>query len=256
VKSTNPPPPVSNIAARPIRRRLATRAAIGAAGGLLLASVGAGQAAAVPAPPGGGCAAVHVITARASTESPGEGITGALVTQIVNSSAQTVSRASVSYPATLTNYSSSSAQGVAALKTQLTDQVQACPNQKIVLAGYSQGGHVVLDTLGGGGGGSLGATTPPISSSISSHVAAVVTFGDPRHVVGQPYDLGTSTRNGMFPRTSGQLDTLLGFAGRIQAYCDNNDQFCDSGRSLNVHLTYLDRYQNAAADFVLGRIGG
>lgn len=220
-----------------------------------IATTFAAPAVAVPAP-GSGCAAVHVITARASTEAPGEGITGALVTQIVNSSQQTVSRASVNYPATLNNYASSSAQGVAALKQQLTTQVQNCPSQKIVLAGYSQGAHVVLDVLGGGGGGSLGATTPPIATAIASHVTAVATFGDPRHVVNQPFDLGTSTRNGLFPRTAAQLQVLSGFASIIQAYCDRNDTFCDSGFSTQVHLTYLDRYQNAAAQFVLGKIGG
>jgi hypothetical protein len=202
------------------------------------------------------CAAVHIITARASGESAGEGITGALVTQIINTSNQSITRASVTYPATLNNYASSSAQGVSALKTQLTSQVQSCPNQKIVLAGYSQGAHVILDVLGGGGGGSLGATTAPISSAISSHVVAAVSFGDPRHVVNQPFDLGTSRRNGLFPRTNAQLQALSGFAPKIQAYCDSNDEFCDSGVSLNVHLTYLNRDQNAAASFVLGKIGG
>lgn len=237
------------------RRRLATLLAIGAVGGLGLTAVATAEASAVPAPTGG-CAQVAIITARASGEAPGEGITGSLVTQIVDSSRQTVSRASVSYPATLTNYASSSAQGVAALKTQLTDEVNSCPTTKVVLLGYSQGAHVVLDTLGGGGGGALGPTTPPVDSSVSSHVVAVATFGDPRHVVGQAFDLGTSTRNGLFPRTATQLQTLAGFASRIQAYCDSGDEFCDSGLSLTVHLTYLDRYQNAAANFVLGKIGG
>jgi acetylxylan esterase len=202
------------------------------------------------------CAAVHIITARASTEAPGEGITGALIDQIIATSNQSITRASVSYPATLNNYASSSAQGVTALKAQLTSQVQSCPDQKIVLAGYSQGAHVILDVLGGGGGGSLGATTPPIAASISSHVVAAVSFGDPRHVVNQAFDLGTSRRNGLFPRTTGQLQTLAGFAPKIEAFCDANDTFCDSGFSTNVHLTYLDRDQNAATQFVIGKIGG
>jgi len=202
------------------------------------------------------CADVHIITARASTEAPGEGITGALVSQIISTSNQSITRASVSYPATLNNYASSSAQGVTALKAQLTSQVQSCPNQKIVLAGYSQGAHVILDVLGGGGGGSLGATTAPISTAISSHVVAAVSFGDPRHVVNQAFDLGSSRRNGLFPRTNGQLQTLAGFAPKIEAFCDSNDTFCDSGFSTNVHLTYLNRYQNAATQFVIGKIGG
>ena len=202
------------------------------------------------------CADVAIITARASTENPGEGITGALVTQIINSSTQNISRAAVDYPATLNNYNSSSLQGINALKSQLTTEVTNCPNEKIVLAGYSQGAHVVLDVIGGGQGGSLGTATPPIASNISSHVTAVVTFGDPRHVTNQAFDLGTATRNGRFPRSSTQLQVLSGFASRINAWCDANDTFCASGFSTQVHLTYLNRYQNAAASFVLGKIGG
>jgi acetylxylan esterase len=202
------------------------------------------------------CADVAIITARASTEAAGEGITGNLVTQIINTSTQNISRASVSYPATLNNYNSSSLQGINALKSQLTTEVTNCPNEKIVLLGYSQGAHVVLDVLGGGQGGSLGTATPPIASNISSHVTAVATFGDPRHVTNQAFDVGTSTRNGRFPRSATQDQVLSGFASRIQAWCDANDTFCASGFSTQVHLTYLDRYQTTATNFVLGKIGG
>jgi acetylxylan esterase len=238
---------------RPSRRLSFGLLAVAAASGLAtVAIVASNQASAA----GADCADTHVITARGSTEAPGEGSTGALVTQIVTASDQTVSRAAVDYPATLTNYARSSAQGVSALTTQLTRQVRQCPDQKIVLAGFSQGAHVVLDVLGGGGGGVLGTTTPPISPSIASHVAAVATFGDPRHVVNQPFDLGTSTRNGLFPRSAAQLRTLAGFANRIQAFCDSGDTFCDRGLNVAVHSTYLNRHQNDAAAFVLDKIGG
>lgn len=238
---------------RPSRRKSFSLLAVAAAGGLATAAiVVANQASAA----GADCADAHVITARGSTEAPGEGSTGALVTQIVNASDQTVSRAAVDYPATLTNYASSSAQGVSALTTQLTRQVRQCPDQKIVLTGFSQGAHVVLDVLGGGGGGVLGTRTPPLASSIASHVTAVATFGDPRHVVDQPFELGTSTRNGLFPRSATQLRALTGFANRIQAFCDSGDTFCDRGLNIAVHSTYLDRRQNDAAAFVLDKVGG
>jgi triacylglycerol esterase/lipase EstA (alpha/beta hydrolase family) len=228
--------------------------AVVAVGGLTItAIVASNKANAVTA---ADCTDVQVITARASTERPGEGITASLVTRIVNASDQTVSRASVDYPATLSNYQSSSAQGIAALTTQLTEQVQQCPDQKIVLAGYSQGAHMVLDVLGGGGGGILGRATAPIDAEIASHVTAVATFGDPRHVVNQAFDVGTSTRNGRFPRSAAQLRTLAGFADRIQSFCDSGDTFCDNGVNTAVHLTYLNRYRNAAADFVLDKLGG
>jgi cutinase len=236
-------------------RRLGAGVLASAVGVLVLSAVAAAPASAV-ASSGSGCAQVSIITARASTEQPGEGITGNLASAIQSASTQTVSRASVSYPASLNNYASSSLQGIQALTSQLTSLVQTCPTTKVVLLGYSQGAHVVLDVLGGGQGGSLGTATAPISSTIGSHVTAVATFGDPRHVVNQSFDLGTSTTNGLFPRSSTQLNVLAGYASRIQAYCDANDEFCSSGNSLQVHLTYLNRYQTQAENFVLGKIGG
>jgi acetylxylan esterase len=241
----------------PRRRRalVALAAAATLAAGAVAAVVTAGPAGAVAAP-AGSCAAVSIVTARASTEAAGEGITGALVTQVVNSSRQTVSRASVNYPALLAPYAQSQAQGVNAAKTQVTALVQRCPNTKVVLLGYSQGANVVGDILAGGGGGTLGAAIAPLPANVTSHVAAIVTFGDPRHVRNQPSDLGTSVTNGLFPRSNAQLQRLGAFSSAYQAYCDLNDTFCASGIDTITHLTYLNRYQNQAASFILGRVGG
>ena len=236
-------------------RRRAVMFMLGAVFCLSLAALAAPAARAVPAP-GSGCAAVNIITARASTEAQGEGITGSLVTQIVNSSTQTVSHEAVVYPATLTNYASSESQGVTNAKQELTTAVQNCPGQKEVLLGYSQGAEVSMDVIAGNS--EVGGTVQPVSTSISSHVVAIANFGDPGHVVGQPWDLGTATRNGLFPRSSSQLQMLSAFGGssKIAAWCDSNDPYCAGGFNLNVHLTYLNRYQNAAASFVLSKIGG
>lgn len=222
---------------------------------LALTALAAPQARAVAAPPSG-CAAVNIITARASNEPQGEGITGNLVTQIVNSSTQTVSHEAVVYPATLTNYTSSESQGVTNAEQELATAVQNCPSQKEVLLGYSQGAEVSMDVIAGNS--EVGGTVAPVSTSISSHVAAIANFGDPGHVVSQPWDLGTATLNGLFPRSTSQLQLLSGFGGssKIASWCDSGDPFCASGADLTVHLTYLDRYQNAAASFVLSKIGG
>jgi acetylxylan esterase len=229
--------------------------ALTAASGLALTAFGATQAGAT-AFSGSGCAAVNIITARASTEQPGEGITGNLVTQIVNASTQTVSREAVSYPATLTNYTSSETQGVTAAEQMLTTAVQNCPTQKQVLLGYSQGAQVVMDVIAGAA--ELGSSIGPVAATISSHVVAIANFGDPGHVVNQSWDLGTATSNGRFPRTAAQLQLLTSFGGgnKIAAWCDSGDPFCAGGGNLQVHLTYLNRYQNNAANFVLGKIGG
>lgn len=237
-------------------RTLIALAAAGATAAGLAVMVAGSPAGAVPAQ-GTGCAAVTVITARASTEAAGEGITGALAQAIQNDSQQTVRRASVNYPATLNNYANSSLQGINALKSQLTNLVNSCPNTKVVLLGYSQGAHVVGDVLGGGQGGSLGTATAPVAANVASHVVAVATFGDPRHVTNGPnFNAGTARTNGLFPRNQTQINNLNAFSPRIRAWCDANDEFCASGASLNVHLTYLNRYQNTAEQFVLGRIGG
>lgn len=236
------------------RRRIAMYA-LAVASCLSMAAFAAPAARAVTAPPSG-CAAVNIITARASTEAQGEGITGSLVTQIVNSSKQTVSREAVVYPATLTNYASSESQGVTNAEQELTTAVQNCPSQKEVLLGYSQGAEVSMDVIAGNP--EVGGTVQPVSTSISSHVVAIANFGDPGHVVGQPWDLGTATLDGLFPRSGSQLQLLSAFggSGKIAAWCDSGDPYCASGSDLTTHLTYLNRYQNAAASFVLSKIGG
>jgi acetylxylan esterase len=236
-------------------RRRVTRYALVIGCCMLLAAFVAPKADAVTAP-ASGCAAVNIITARASTEAQGEGITGSLVTQIINSSKQTVSHEAVVYPATLTNYTSSESQGVTNAEQELTTAVQNCPNQKEVLLGYSQGAEVSMDVIAGNP--EVGGTVKPVSTSISGHVVAIANFGDPGHVVGQPWDLGTATLHGLFPRSGSQLQLLSAFGGssKIAAWCDFDDPYCASGVDLTVHLTYLDRYQNAAASFVLSKIGG
>jgi acetylxylan esterase len=151
---------------------------------LVLIASFAGSASATPALPWP-CPPVHIIGCRASGERTGAGIIGDLVDQVQRQSSQRVSSSSVDYPATLTDYADSSSEGTANLKTLLTSQVNRCPNQKIVLVGYSQvcsvlvceveqeliiaqGAHIIGDALAGGGGTLIGPKTQPISSAISS----------------------------------------------------------------------------------------
>jgi acetylxylan esterase len=104
---------------------------------------------------------------------------------------------------------------------------------------------------------------------------AVVQMGDPSHVPGQTQgerapifpvmihsrahnfnffiDVGTSTNKGTFPR----LDTAAcgsNFASITQSYCDSGDEFCDSGLSLLVHLSYVTTYGAAAAKFIQSKV--
>jgi acetylxylan esterase len=256
---SSPSPSASEAPATESRRhRVATLFALIVASGLALAAFTPIQAGAVAAS-GSGCAQVNIIVARASTEAQGTGITGALASQVQSSSAQTVSVQAVVYPATLNNYASSESQGVRAAEQLLATAVSNCPNQKQVLMGYSQGANVMLDVVAGNAEVRPSTVVGPAPAANLSHVAAIVGFGDPGNVVGQAWDLGTdTTRNGIFPRSNSQLQALTNFgaANSTRAWCDTGDTFCASGNSLNTHLTYLNRYQDAAASFVLGRIGG
>ncbi|KAJ7901414.1 cutinase [Mycena leptocephala] len=191
--------------------------------------------------PSSGCSAIHIITARASTEAPGEGIIGSVVSAVVQGSSQTVSRESVNYPATLTNYDSSESLGVTDMRNKLAAQARSCPNTKIVLMGYSQGAQVAGDTMVADGAG-------------VSQVAAVILMGDPAHVAGESFQKGTANnRNGIFPRSDHGLEQ---FSAEIASFCDTGDEFCASGTSLAVHLGYVQEYGSQATAFVLGRIGG
>lgn len=59
----------------------------------------------------------------------------------------------VVYPATLQNYQSSESQGVSAMMSDIQGYVQACPNSKIVLMGYSQVSSLIsIYVLAGKGG--------------------------------------------------------------------------------------------------------
>ena len=201
------------------------------------------------------CFDVAILTVRAAGEAPGEGVTSAVVDKIIAGTPRRVERASINYPADPDNYASSVASGVISMKERLSAQISLCPNEKIVLLGYSQGAGVVLDALGGGGGGTLGATVSPVSASVASHITAAVVFGDSRHVVGQSYNAGTATRSGLYPRTGEQISALSALAARLRAYCDAGDPYCDSGSDLRVHLQYINRYQAEASQFVVTLIG-
>lgn len=203
------------------------------------------------------CASAYMIVARGTNEPPGEGHTATLVAQIKRTSKQPITDVPVEYPAVAKNlagYIDSTGKGDTAVEKMLTDAVGQCPNRKIVMLGYSQGAQIIGDGIAGGGGGKLGPRTPPVPRAVSNHVVAVVQMGDPRHMAGQPFDVGTSTHDGRFPRAADQL--LTPFASKIRSYCDTGDPFCDSGRTMSVHFTYLLKYSNNATRFVVNAIGG
>lgn len=81
------------------------------------------------------CAAVHILIARGTTEEyPGD--MGSLANLIIANN-DDADYEDVIYPATF-DYISSTRQGMSVTMNQLTAYVEACPQSKIVLLGYSQ----------------------------------------------------------------------------------------------------------------------
>ncbi len=226
---------------------------------LVILAVAAAAMAIISAPAGAvsqsgsGCAPATVLAARASTERQGEGTIASLVDKIQASVNAGVTESAVVYPATLNNYANSAAQGDSAMKSELQTIVNNCPNQKVVIVGYSQGAQLVGDVLGGGGGGSLGAATAPSPSSVTSHIIAAIQFGDPRHLPNKSFNQGTAKgATGLFPRPASE--SIDAFSAILQSYCDTGDPFCASGNNLAAHLDYDQKYDTQAAAFVKGKL--
>ncbi|KXS95325.1 hypothetical protein AC578_5267 [Pseudocercospora eumusae] len=193
---------------------------------------------------------LYILVARGSNQAAGEGSVGAVADAIEARVPNSVSQA-INYPATIialdSNYITSVIAGIQDTKRKIQDYVDACGSaSRIALVGYSQGGNVMTDTLAGGTG-----KPQPIAKEYAQYIKAAVVFGDPRFKAHQAYSAGTSTRDGIFAR-QGSSAALNAYAGILRSYCDEDDPFCASGHNLNVHHATVQKYMQAATDFVVG----
>lgn len=90
------------------------------------------------------CPAVHVFGARETTASPGYGSSSTVVNGVLSAYPGSTAEA-INYPACGgqsscggASYSSSVAQGIAAVASAVNSFNSRCPSTKIVLVGYSQ----------------------------------------------------------------------------------------------------------------------
>jgi cutinase len=220
---------------RPPARRsrvlsLAVAAVVVATSGLLVTTAGSAAAAT--------CADIDVVAARGTNESGtlgtivGDPVFAALQNRL--SSTKTLSSYRVNYPASLA--AGSASQGNADLVNHVNAQAAACPAQKFILVGYSQGANVVDNSVGISSQGALvGAPiVAVIPSTVEPRVAALLLFGNPIRAIGR------SINNNYQART---LDI-----------CANGDPVCQAG-GLNffAHLSYT-RNAGQAADFAASLI--
>ncbi|WP_024804645.1 cutinase family protein [Nocardia sp. BMG51109] len=179
------------------------------------------------------CAEVDVVVARGTGEPGylGTEVGDPLFGALLDRSPVGLSGYPVNYPADLTDVFSVG-KGSADLVAHLANQAAACPDQRFVLAGYSQGAAVVHTALGTGiTQGIPGAVR--MDGDLGGRVSSVLLFGDPMRLIGwnvpDPY------------------------LGRTANYCAAGDPICGAGIDFGAHTTY-DTFVGAAADFAVERM--
>lgn len=212
----------SSLPTRVITRLLA--AAVLAGSGMVAVAATASAATAAA------CTDIDVVVARGTGE---PGTLGLIVGNPVYSavrqklSGKSTSSYAVDYPASVLPGSAS--EGNADLVEHVTAQAAACPNQRFILVGYSQGANVVSNSIGissegAAVGGPIVATIP---ASIEPRVAAIMVFGPPLMALGK-HITGT-------------------YQSRTKEYCADGDPVCGAGINVGAHLSYFRDADDAAA---------
>lgn len=117
------------------------------------------------------------------------------------------------------SYWTSKQRGSEMLANRITDEVVSCPHQQVVLAGYSQGAHVVGDALDN------------LSELQARNTTFISLFGDPRFNPDSFAAKGTYQKK-LYGRSGGVLEQrqefLNTYKGRLESWCLHNDGFCEN----------------------------
>ncbi|MGW2716544.1 cutinase family protein [Streptomyces sp. NPDC001492] len=206
-----------------IRLCLAALSLVGGAAGVATVSAPAASAAT--------CSDIDVVAARGTFE-PGN--LGAIVGDPVYSALQkkltgkNLTSYKVNYPADLSP--TSAAQGNADLVNHVNSQAAACPHQRFVLVGYSQGANVVDNSIGISSAGAVVGSpiVATIPAALEPRVAAVLLFGNPIRALGKSV---TGT-----------------YQSRTIDFCAKGDPICENGGTdVLAHLGYTSDADAAAA---------
>jgi cutinase len=187
-------------------------------GTIALAAPGAAQAAS--------CSGLQIVYVRGTFEPTtpyGTVLGDQLVSDMQKDVAGTTAEG-ISYPASLG--STSPTQGNTTLVNYVTSEAAACPSQKLVLAGYSQGANVVAMSFGLNTSKAVvgGASVAQIPAALDSHITAVLMFGPPYNQVG--------------------LSVPAPFSAITDQFCASGDAFCSTNpNGLGGVVTHLTDYQ-------------
>ncbi|MFF1440216.1 cutinase family protein [Streptomyces sp. NPDC058295] len=211
-----------------IRLCLAALSLVGGAGIVTLSAPTASAAA---------CADIDVVAARGTFE---PGTLGLIVGDPVLSALQrkltgkSLSSYAVNYPADLSL--TSAAQGNADLVNHVKAQATACPNQRYILVGYSQGANVVDNSIGISSAGAVVGSpiVATLPAAVEPRVAAVLLFGNPIRALGKSV---TGT-----------------YQSRTIDFCATGDPVCENGGDdVLAHLGYTTD-ATSAATFAAGKV--
>jgi len=153
----------------------------------------------------GNCPSVHIFGARETTAPAGYGTSQSIV-QAVQQAHPGATAEAINYPACGgqsqcggIQYGDSVKQGTAAAARAINAFNQRCPETQIVLVGYSQGGQIFDNAVCGGGDSNSGIsdTSIPLTPAAQVMVKAAVFLGDPRHIAGSSYNVGTCKASGV-----------------------------------------------------------
>jgi hypothetical protein len=139
--------------------------------------------------------------------------------------------------------------GTTMLKDRLEIAHAACPNQRIVVSGYSQGSHAIGDAL------------KDIPENIQNQIDYIGLFGDPRFNPDSYAARGNFKKKEYFGRSGGILEVRDEFAesyrGKINSFCLHDDGICENRYSKikhGKHGEYPAEYVPTAAKEAAGRV--
>lgn len=224
--------------------------------GLIVPTVGTVQ---TPQAAAATCAPVHFIGLRGSGET--KDTMGKVVTETftkfqsrMKTKGKVVSSEAIKYPAQqvwppkksdYTKLTPSVNQGVKLLAQSLLIHVKACPNQKLIISGYSQGSWVANWTLN------------QLSSSLRQKITGVLLYGDPLFDPNDTHAAGSFDKklHGIFGASK------LPTSPAARTFCSKGDLFCNSsvantnscGKAINKcpHFKY-SQYTTSAANWLAG----
>jgi len=140
-----------------------------------------------------------------------------------------VSSYRVDYPADL-GEPASVQKGNTDLVNHVRAQAAACPSQRFVLVGYSQGANVVDNSIGISSDGAIvgGPIVATIPADLAPRIAAILLFGNPIRSIGR---------------------SVTGpYQSRTKDYCATGDPICQAGGfDILAHLSYGNQADDAAA---------